>query len=114
MTGGKSMSDFAIEGMTVEEAYRHINEELIPEVLDKFVAKQADYSGGEGFLFLGSKGQFSDMNRKFWKLYRGIWEDTPLRDESLEEVVEDFIGHSFLLLFCLRKEAREGTQRGAS
>lgn len=90
-----------------EGAYRVINEEIAPRVLEHFKAKQHDYRGGPAFLFLGSKGQFSDMNRKFWKLYAAIWEGQELDGEQPDEIAADMIGHLLLLLYTLQQEASE-------
>jgi len=86
------------------EAYRVINEEIAPEVLAFFQSKQSDYRGGPAFLFLGSKGQFSDLNRKFWKLYAAVWEGQKLTGEQADEIAADMIGHLLLLLYTLKQE----------
>lgn len=89
-----------------ESAYREINEDIIPEVVELFKSKQRDYSGGPAFMFLGTKGQFSDMNRKFWKLYASVWEGKTLEHEQAEEIAMDMIGHLFLLIYGLRNEEK--------
>lgn len=75
---------------------------LLPEWMDQFSSKAADY--GDTHLFLGSKGQFSDLNRKFWKLYRAVWLRKDMAHESAEEIAFDMIGHCFLLIESLRRE----------
>lgn len=90
--------------MDSTEAYLIIERDIIPAALERFRSRQRDYSGGPAFLMLGAKGQFSDINRKFWKLYRAIWEGQQLDGEQPMEIVEDFVGHCFLLLFCLWAE----------
>lgn len=84
-----------------DQAYAYINEVITPTVITKFKLKQRDYSGGPAFLFLGSKGQFSDMNRKFWKLYAAVWEGKELEGEQPIEIAEDMIGHLLLLIYTL-------------
>lgn len=88
-----------------ERARKIIMEEILPGVSYLFEKKSADYS--DTFMFLGAKGQFSDMNRKFWKLYYAIWQDKDLDGEQPEEIVQDMIGHCLLLLFCLREEKQD-------
>lgn len=85
-----------------------ITYEIAPEVLTRFSSKGSDY--GDSWRLLGAKGQFSDINRKFWKLYNSIWLDRDLVGEQPDECVEDIIGHCFLLLYILR---REPTPEGA-
>lgn len=78
---------------------------LVIEWNKRFSEKQQDYA--DTHLFLGSKGQFSDMNRKFWKLYRAVWQGQPLVGEQAEEIAFDLVGHCFLLIDSLRKEAQK-------
>jgi hypothetical protein len=96
--------------LSAEEAYDIINSTIIPEAIERFHDKQRDYSGGPAFMFLGTKGQFSDMNRKFWKLYQALWEGKPLEGESEEEVLFDFFGHVLLAIFGVRAERGEYNQ----
>lgn len=88
------------------KAYEAIFEQIIPDSIDFFRSKTKDYAGGTAFLLLGSGGQFSDINRKFWKLYQALWLGQPLEGEQPEEIVKDFIGHCWLLLYCLREESQ--------
>lgn len=88
------------------KAYEAIFEQIIPDSIDFFRFKTKDYAGGPAFLLLGSGGQFSDINRKFWKLYQALWLGQPLEGEQPEEIVKDFIGHCWLLLYCLREESQ--------
>lgn len=80
--------------------YDAIQEVIGPETIDKFLAKSGDY--GDSWRLLGAKGQFSDINRKFWKLYNSIWLGHDLTGEQPDECVEDIIGHCFILLYILR------------
>lgn len=88
------------------KAYEEIFEKIIPDSIDFFRSKTKDYAGGPAFLLLGSGGQFSDINRKFWKLYQALWLGQTLEGEQPEEIVKDFIGHCWLLLYCLREESQ--------
>ena len=90
--------------MNAREAYKRIFEVVIPDTTEFFKSKTKDYEGGPAFQLLGSRGQFADINRKFWKLYQNIWEGKPLEGEQAEEIIKDMIGHLWLTLQCLRDE----------
>lgn len=87
-------------------AYAEVFNDIIPEVVEFFKGKTRDYEGGPAFMLLGSRGQFADMNRKFWKLYQAMWEGKTLEGEQPEEILMDFAGHVFLSIYCLRSENR--------
>jgi len=76
--------------------------EIVPDVLREFTRKSGDY--GDSWRLLGAKGQFSDINRKFWKLYNSIWMGRELVGEQPAECVADIIGHCLLLLYILERE----------
>jgi hypothetical protein len=84
-----------------EEYYKMITVHA-REAIEKFMNKAVNYPP-EGFQFLGEKGQFSDIARKFFKLKKVIWDGEPLNtnSESIEEVIEDFIGHCLIMLWLL-------------
>lgn len=82
-----------------------IFKEILPAVLSRFVRKNADY--GTYAAFLGTKGQFSDLNRKYWKLKRALWDGEELIGESIEEICSDLIGHCLLTLLFLDIERKE-------
>lgn len=73
----------------------------LPGAMAKFAAKNQDY--GDTAYNLGAKGQFADINRKFYKLKRSLWEDETLEFESVEEILEDMLGHILLTLDFLRE-----------
>lgn len=81
--------------------------EIVPEWATQFERKAQDY--GDGHEFLGVRGQFSDMNRKFQKLKRFMWDDPTAEPvgESLEEILFDMIGHCFLTIDLLRQDRME-------
>lgn len=84
------------------KAYEVIFKEIIPECIEHFKEKTQDYKGGPAFLLLGKRGQFGDINRKFWKLYQSMWMGVDLEGESEEEILKDFFGHVLLTLFCIK------------
>lgn len=94
--------------MTIQythEAYRSIREDLAPSVMARFMDKAQDYR--DAFAYLGARGQFSDMNRKFQKLKHAIWDGRPLVGEQPAEIIEDMIGHCYLLLYILEQEKHD-------
>jgi len=80
-------------------------EEVLPDVADLFLEKNKDY--GDAAVHLGAKGQFADMNRKFWKMKSALWDGKKLSGEPIEEVVRDMIGHCLLTLLFLLEETEE-------
>lgn len=89
------------------DAYREINGKITGQVLDLFRSKQADHPGEGHFLLLGSRGQFAELNKKFWKLYHAVWNGSELIGEPVEEVASDMVGHLLLMIYCLRHEDEE-------
>lgn len=85
-------------------AARRIMEELVPDWRELFLAKNRHY--GETADYLGIKGQFADINRKFWPLKRALWDDVDSFGvgEPVEEIIKDLIGHLFLALDMLGEE----------
>ncbi len=92
---------------TAEEAYREIIDVIIPNVTALFLRKTMDYDSGPAFQFLGVKGQFGDLNRKFWKLYKALWLDEDLVGEQPIEILHDLIGHCLLTIWLLQQEENE-------
>lgn len=85
----------------IPEQYLPIVDEFLPEFLEMFAERSSDY--GETYRFLGSKGQFSDINRKFYKLKRAIWDGEELKGEQVDEILNDIIAHCFLMKLCQRE-----------
>lgn len=91
-----------------DAAYRAINEEITENTLALFRSKQANHPGDGHFLLLGSRGQFAELNKKFWKLYHAVWKgDVELIGEQVEEVAMDMVGHLLLLIYCAQVESGE-------
>lgn len=93
---------------TAKNAYKEIQDRIGPNVLQFFGHKAMDYDTGPAFQFLGSKGQFGDINRKFWKLYKAMWLDEELVGEQPVEILYDLIGHCLLTIWLLEQE-KEGS-----
>lgn len=79
-------------------------QEILPPALERFLEKNKDY--GDAAVHLGAKGQFADMNRKYWKIKAELWDGKRLESEPIEEVLEDMIGHCLLTLLFLRDEQK--------
>lgn len=95
----------AEDGSYATDQSERIFKEILPAVLDRFVRKNADYGGTAHFL--GAKGQFADINPKFWKLKRALWDGERLVGESVEEILSDLVGHALLSIYFLELE-RQG------
>lgn len=87
------------------EQARAIFREVLPPVLERFVRKNADY--GNTAAFLGARGQFADLNPKFWKLKKALWDGDKLLGESIEEICSDLVGHALLTIYFLALERSE-------
>lgn len=90
------------------DAYAHIEHDVAPRTLARFLSKGKDYQ--DAFAYLGLKGQFSDINRKFQKLKNAVWDGRELTGEQPREIVEDMIGHCYLMLYLMDKEEEEQPQ----
>lgn len=92
----KSLSIYMKGGET--EQLRRIVCKVLPQVMEKFAAKNAEY--GENAFVLGERGQFSDIWRKIAKLKTAIWDGHPeqLVTEGPDEIMSDLIGHLLLTL----------------
>jgi hypothetical protein len=92
----------AEDGSYATDQSEEIFKNVLPAVLERFVRKNADYGGTAHFL--GAKGQFADINPKFWKLKRALWDGEKLVGESVEEILDDLIGHCLLALYFIGNE----------
>lgn len=65
---------------------------------------------GDAANILGVKGQFSDINRKFWRLKGMLWDEiVPMypdagSGENVEEILMDLIGHAALTIEFIRQD----------
>lgn len=91
-----------------------IFKEQLPEWINNFMIKNAEYAGVNGSgeevnnsKFLGAKGQFADIWRKIWKLKSAIWDGKIMNFESPREMLGDVIGHSFLTIVAIDEENNE-------
>jgi hypothetical protein len=79
-------------------------------------ARGYEHAGGDTADVLGAKGQFADINRKFWVLKGMLWDETitPYPDagegEDVEQVLMDFIGHAALTIDFLRQSQGRGEE----
>lgn len=98
------------------EQLHSILAEHLPDMLDLFIKKNAEYGSGEqsSGTYLGARGQFADIWRKIGKLKIGLWDgnEAQLTTESVDEILRDMIGHCFLAL-QLRALARQEKEAGS-
>lgn len=92
---------YNVDAMTLPSPYREIFEKYLPEWAEEFLKKAIDYD--DTYKHLGSKGQFSDINRKFWKLKRAVWDGKELVGEGVYEICQDIISHALLLIACIEE-----------
>lgn len=91
---------------------------IMDEAQTLYKRKAAGYKGVEGDTadILGAKGQFADINRKFWRLKAMLWDEVvPMypdagAGESVEEILMDFIGHAALTIDYLRQAQGHGEE----
>jgi hypothetical protein len=75
-----------------------------------FRTKARDYGERSGIFtadLLGSRGQFAEIWRKVPKLKKGMWDEEPLENESVTEILQDLIGHCLLALDYLDKAHKD-------
>lgn len=75
-----------------------IMDNIMPALVHRMVEKEKDY--GDAYRHLGSRGQFSDINRKYWKLKRAVWDEKELVGEDVDEILDDIIAHCLLMKLC--------------
>lgn len=96
-----------------DNPYPDINGPVTEKVLALFRSKQSDHPGEGHFMLLGARGQFAELNKKFWKLYHAVWRgDIDLIGEDVEEVASDMVGHLLLMIWCLQNEPEEAKEDG--
>jgi hypothetical protein len=92
---------------------------IMDEAQDLYKRKARGYKqvgGGDSADVLGAKGQFSDINRKFWVLKAMLWDEVvePYPDqgegEDVEQILMDLIGHASLTIDFLRQSQSQGTK----
>lgn len=94
-------------------AVHRITNSLVQEWIELFQRKSEDYNSDpmpgfpEGFEnadVLGVRGQFAEIWRKIWKLYKGMWNGEQLTGEPTREVLMDLISHCFLAIDMLDRQ----------
>lgn len=82
--------------------YRRMVDTHMKAATQRFINKAMDYDPSV-FKFLGEKGQFSDMSRKFLKMKSVVWDGTikDLNNESLVEIIDDLIGHCLIMRYLI-------------
>lgn len=89
------------------ELARRIAEQHMPEAMDHFFMRNAEYGDDDDFN-LGSRGQYVDISRKVQKLKRRLWEGEPEPDEGMGEsnkvIVMELIGHLLMTMDYMEQE----------
>jgi hypothetical protein len=79
---------------------------ILPDILEKFLMKNAQYARAQTGHDLGIKGIIPDINRKSAAIIERVWGDhdapAPSQD-STQELLEDLIGHCLLMLAKMRE-----------
>ncbi len=101
--GGTERHNKIDQGISALNDFQYIMELLVPEWTDAFTNDNKDYGDDENRL--GTKGAFVDIYRKTGKLKRAIWDDVPLSGEQPREILLDLIGHCFLTIASIDREA---------
>jgi hypothetical protein len=112
--GSTSANITAYDVDAIPEAFKPLQPSLqaqqilnkyLPEWQDLFVRKNAKYKRVVG-TNLGPRGVFPDINRKTAILRLAVWDSEPLPQgsEDVREVINDLIGHLFLLRWELDNE----------
>jgi len=92
-------------------ASERIVTKLVPEWITHQLDKSRDYnSETDGAVFenadiLGVQGQFADIWRKIWKLKKALWDGSKLTAEQPREILMDLIGHCFLAIDMIDRQA---------
>lgn len=73
---------------------------LLPDILERFLRKNAEYGADE--LKLGPKAEFVRIWNKVRKLKQLLWDGKATDYEQTDEVIDDFIGHLLLARLGLR------------
>lgn len=109
LNDGSIRIQMVVPASSTEDLKQIIGDDLLTWA-DLFAYKNAGY--GDMADDLGSRAQYVDLNRKCMKLKRALWDGEPLTGESVDEVVNDMIGHLFLLRVQMRKERAASASRG--
>lgn len=83
---------------------RWILDELMPELLGKFLRKNAQYARAQTGHDLGIKGIIPDINRKSSAIITRVWDEVvPHQNvDEVEDLLDDLIGHCLLMRAKLR------------
>jgi hypothetical protein len=103
--GGRGMTGIRTDAVTEDAQF--ILSVVLPQLLEKFLRKNAQYARAQTGHDLGLKGIIPDINRKTAALISNVWDGgTNEADEWTDGVVditEDLIGHLLLLLAKTRE-----------
>lgn len=95
--GMKSMPSIVIDTPVRTPEASIIVGELMSEFIELFLAKNAKYKSVQDGYDLGDKGIIPDLNRKLGILKSRLWDGEDTVGEDTDEVIQDMIGHLFLM-----------------
>jgi len=88
-----------------------VYEVLLPEFLEQFLAKNADY-GDQHRAGLGVRAEYVGIHRKVEKLKTALWDGQVMNGEGPREMLFDLIGQCFIVLDLMAQEqARAETEK---
>lgn len=102
---GPNHIKYEFVNLATDEQIRIVRD-VLPDLLNKFFAKNVDYQDFDPTADLGAKAHFLGIWRKCVKLKRGLWEGKPLAGEDVSEVLDDLIGHALLAKLGLARTGR--------
>lgn len=79
---------------------RYIVERVLPDVIEHFLAKNADY-GDQHRYGLGPKAEFVGIHRKIGKLEAALWKGQQMNGEDAETMLKELIGQCLITLDLL-------------
>ena len=100
-TGPRS-ANYEFLNIPTEQA-NYIVREILPDMLNRFLAKNKDYGEPDAAMDLGPKAEFVRLWNKVLKLRRALWEGEELEFEQADEIIDDLLGHLLLARFGLSR-----------
>lgn len=85
-----------------------IIEVLLPEWQEEFLQNNAKYRQVQDDLDLGPGGIYPDLNRKLAIIRERVWFNRPTPGEPTKKVIQDMIGHLFLMQEALDRAEDKG------
>jgi hypothetical protein len=105
-TDEPSRTSVTVDLTTVKsESALHILQKIVPDVIDHFLSKNADYGDQHRTEGLGPRGEFVGIHRKVYKLKRCLWDGQEMNHEGAEQMLVELIGQCLITLDLLGLES---------